>query len=174
MVVAPLTTLASTLQPFCWTIEKEAAFTLLASLFTSALTWPIQTQTTNSLERLTSQHPSLAEEKYDVGTQELLTVVFALQEWRHWLVKSVQLFVVWTVHKNLTYLCIAKQLNLWQVQWVLFLGHINFTLTYQPSSRNVKVNALSHQFSQDPSNSDPDPIPLVYCWHNSWLVEARV
>lgn len=39
-----------------------------------------------------------------MGNWELLAVVLALQEWRHWLEGSEQPFVVWTDHKNLSYL----------------------------------------------------------------------
>ena len=57
------------------------------------------------------QHPcayfyrqlSPGERNYDVGTRELLAVVLALQEWRHWLEGSTHAFVVWSNHKNLSY-----------------------------------------------------------------------
>ncbi|KAI3356936.1 hypothetical protein L3Q82_003577 [Scortum barcoo] len=42
---------------------------------------------------------------------ELLAVVLALQEWRHWLEGAEQPFLVWTDHKNLAYLRSAKRLN---------------------------------------------------------------
>lgn len=41
----------------------------------------------------------------------LLAVVLTLQEWRHWLEGSAQPFLIWTHHKNLSYLRIAKKLN---------------------------------------------------------------
>lgn len=58
-----------------------------------------------------SQRLSPAERNYDVGNRELLAVVLALQEWRHWLEGSEQPFVVWTDHKNLSYLQSVKRLN---------------------------------------------------------------
>lgn len=54
---------------------------------------------------------SPAEWNYDVGNNELLAMVLVLQEWRHWLEVTTQPFVVWTDHKNLTYLWNAKRLN---------------------------------------------------------------
>lgn len=36
---------------------------------------------------------TLAEQNYDVCNREILAVVLALQEWRHWLERSAQLFV---------------------------------------------------------------------------------
>lgn len=41
-----------------------------------------------------------AEVNYDVGNQELLAVVLALQEWCHWLEGPALPFVVWTDHKK--------------------------------------------------------------------------
>lgn len=45
-----------------------------------------------------------AERNYDVADWELLAVKMALEEWRHWLESSKQPFVVWTDHKNLSYI----------------------------------------------------------------------
>ena len=91
-----------------------------------------------------------AERNYDVGNQELLAVL-ALQEWRHWLEGAVHPFIVWTDHKNLSYLRSARRLNPCQARWALFLSRFNFTLTYQPGPKNVK-NSFSHQFT--PTNTD--------------------
>ena len=54
---------------------------------------------------------SPAERNYDVGNRELLAVVLALEEWRHWLEGAEIPFVVWTDHKNLAYLQQANRLN---------------------------------------------------------------
>lgn len=60
--------------------------------------------------RLTS-----TERNYDVGKQDLLVVKLALEEWRHWLEETEEPFVVWTDHKNLSYVQSAKRLNSRQV-----------------------------------------------------------
>ncbi|XP_077386525.1 uncharacterized protein LOC144024231 [Festucalex cinctus] len=49
-----------------------------------------------------------AEVNYDVGNRELLAIVTALQEWRHWLEGTSELFVVYTDHRNLEYLRAVK------------------------------------------------------------------
>ena len=41
--------------------------------------------------------------------QELLAVVLALQDWRHWLEGAAESFLVWIDHKNLDYLRGAKR-----------------------------------------------------------------
>ncbi|KAI3356920.1 hypothetical protein L3Q82_003348 [Scortum barcoo] len=138
-VAAPLTCLTSTTKPFLWTPEAERAFTLLKSLFTSApilshpdpsLQFIVEVDASETgIGAVLSQrcpvdqkvHPCAffsrlnrltpAERNYDVGNRELLAVVLALQEWRHWLEGAEQPFLVWTDHKNLAYLrsCKAPQ-----------------------------------------------------------------
>ena len=129
-LAAPLTTLTSTSTPFHWTLEAEAAFLELKLCFTSApgLTQPdpelqfiVELDTSDSgvgavlAQRSPSDqkvHPcaffsyklSPAERNFDIGTQELLAVKLAHEEWRHWLEGSVPPFIVWTDHKNLSYI----------------------------------------------------------------------
>ncbi|KAJ7997424.1 hypothetical protein DPEC_G00228830 [Dallia pectoralis] len=58
-----------------------------------------------------SRKLSAAEQNYDVGDRELLAVVRALTEWRHWLEGAKHPFVVWTDHRNLEYIRAARRLN---------------------------------------------------------------
>lgn len=90
---------------------------------------------------------SPAEKNYDVGNRELLAIKLSLEKWRHWLEGAEQQFIVWTDHKNLSYIQTAKRLNARKARWALFFSRFNFTLTYRPGSRNVKPDALSRQFS---------------------------
>lgn len=121
---------------------------------------------------------SPAEQNYDVGNQELLAVVLALEEWRHWLEGSQHPFLVWTDHKNFAYLQSAKTLNSRQARWSLFLGRFNFTLTYRPGSHNQKPDALSRQSDKDTLSTAPEPILPVSCivaaavWDIETLVKA--
>lgn len=91
--------------------------------------------------------------------------MLALQEWRHWLEGVQHPFTVWTDHKNLSYLCTARGLNPRQSHWALILGRFNFTLFYRPRSRNIKLDALSHQFSPlTMRTSDRRPFYPVLVW----------
>ena len=100
---------------------------------------------------------------YDVGNRELLAVVLALQEWRHWLEGSTFPFIVWTDHKNLSYLRSARRLNSRQARLALFLGRFNFSLTYRPGSRNTKPDALSRQFALQEGETDGETILPSKC-----------
>lgn len=98
---------------------------------------------------------------YDMSNRELLALVLALQEWRHWLEKScgllqtTRLVVVWTDHKNLAFIQSARCLKSRQPRWALFLGRLRFTLMYRPESKNIKPHALSCQFAVDQPTADP-------------------
>ena len=88
-----------------------------------------------------------------MGNRELLAVVLALQEWRHWLEGAEHPFLVWTDHRNLAYLQTARRLNSCQARWSLFLERFRFTLTYRPGSKNGKADALSRQFDSSEAQS---------------------
>lgn len=123
-----------------------------------------------------SRKLSPAERNYDVGNRELLAVVLALEEWRHWLEGADQPFIVWTDHRNLTYLQLAKRLNPRQTRWALFLGRFNFTLSYRPGSCNVKPDALSRIYTAEEGNAEPASIlpPSCLVAAVTWEIEAEV
>ncbi len=94
-----------------------------------------------------SHRLSPAERNYDVGNRELLAIRLALGEWCHWLEGAAQPFVVWTDHRNLTYIRSAKRLNARQAQWALFFGRFDFTISYRPRSKNTKPDTYSARWS---------------------------
>lgn len=56
-----------------------------------------------------SRRLTAAERNYDIGNRELLAVKVALEEWRHWLERVKHPFLIWTDHRNLTYIREAKR-----------------------------------------------------------------
>ena len=183
-IAAPLTHLTSTQRPFIWTPSAEAAFSALKKHFATApvLLHPdpsrpfivevdasevgvgaVLSQRSAKDQKL---HPcaffsrrfSSAEENYDIGNRELLAVVAAFEEWRHWLEGVEEPTVVWSDHKNLTFIRAAKRLNSRQARWAQFLDRFNYTLTYRPGSSNTKADALSRLHAPERSSSEPEPI----------------
>ena len=201
-IAAPLTALTSTSSPFCWNSAAEAAFIELKNRFVSApvlvhpdpeLQFVVEVDASDTgLGGVLSQrsptdnklHPCAffsrkldpAERNYDVGNKELLAVKEALEEWRHLLEGAVQPFIVWTDHKNLSYIRSAKRLNSRQARWALFFGRFNFSLTYRPGSQNTRADALSRQHSVEESDADPEPILPSTCILAAvtWEIESRV
>ena len=98
-----------------------------------------------------------------MGNRELLAVKMALEEWRHWLERAEQPFLVWTDHKNLEYLHTAKHLNSRQARWALLFTRFNFTISYRPGSKNVKPDALSRLYSSSATPSVSETILPTSC-----------
>lgn len=165
--------MASTPSPLTWSPGADAAFKRLKALFTSA---PISQHSSPARHFvvevdalgsgtgaiLSQRHPSAhkfhpcafcvrrfspAESNYDVRNQEFFAVVLALQEWRHWLEGTQEPFLIWTDHKNLSYLHSSRRLNSHQAYCSLFLSRFSWTLSYRPGSRNGKPDDLSPLFS---------------------------
>ncbi len=183
-LASPLTALTSTKTAFRWSNAAEAAFTKLKGCFVSApiLIAPdpsrqfvvevdaseegvgaVLSQRSSSDDKVHpcaffSHHLSPAELNYDIGNRELLAVKLALEEWRHWLEGSGVPFIVWTDHKNLEYIKSAKRLNSRQARWALFFGHLDFSISYCPRSKNIKPDALSCIFDHSERPSSPEPI----------------
>lgn len=52
-----------------------------------------------------------AESNYEILDKELRAIKTAFEEWQHYLKRAHHLVQVFTIHKNLEYLCRAKVLN---------------------------------------------------------------
>ena len=65
------------------------------------------------------QHPcafiskmfSPTERNYEIYNRELLAIIQALEEWRHYIQGSPHITVIFSNHKNLTYFQEARKLN---------------------------------------------------------------
>ncbi len=183
-VAAPLTALTSTKSLYAWSNAAQEAFDRLKGLFSSApiLITPdmsgqfivevdvssigvgaVLSQRSSQDDRV---HPcaffshrlSPAERNYDVGNRELLAIRLALGEWRHWLEGAAQPFIVWTDHRNLTYIRSAKRLNARQARWALFFERFDFAISYRHGSKNTKPDALSRQFDSSEDDSVTETI----------------
>ena len=74
---------------------------------------------------------------------ELVAVVFALKQWRHYLygVKCE----VYTDHRSLQYFFTQKDLNLRQRRWMELLKDYDITILYHSGKANVVEDALSRK-----------------------------
>ena len=60
-----------------------------------------------------------AELNYDIYNKGLLAIMYALKEWRPYLLHAREMFEIWTDHKNLSYFRKAQDLNSHQACWYL-------------------------------------------------------
>jgi len=58
-----------------------------------------------------SKSLSSMERNYEIHDKEMLAIIHALEEWRHFLEGATHPVEIWTDHKNLKYFMTAKKLN---------------------------------------------------------------
>ena len=91
----------------------------------------------------------------------MLAIIWALEEWQHFLEGTPCQFEIWTDHKNLEYFCTSKKLNQRQARWSLHLSQFDFTLHHHPRSSMGKSNALSWHSDQGSGSRDNADITLL-------------
>jgi len=69
-----------------------------------------------------SKSLSSVEWNYEIHDKEMLAIICALEEWRHFLEGATHPVEIWTDHKNLEYFMTAKKLNCRQARWSLHLA----------------------------------------------------
>jgi hypothetical protein len=75
-----------------------------------------------------------AQKRYHTTERELLAVVSALKEWRHYLDRP---FTVVTDHNPLTFFATKKDLSGRQARWSEYMARFDFTWEYRPGRNNV-------------------------------------
>src|SRR5947199_4853564 len=156
--------------PFIWDKSSQDAFDLLKQKFTSAPvlivfdpTKPIYMETDASdyalgvcLNQKDDQgrlHPvaflsrkfTPAELNYQIHDKELMAIVAACEEWRHYLEGARFPITVYTDHKNLVYFMTTKALNRRQVRWWETLSPYDLHIVYRAGKDNIRADAISRR-----------------------------
>ena len=102
------------------------------------------------------------ERNYEIYDRELLGVIHALEEWRHYIQGSGHTTIVLTDHQNLTYFKSAQKLNRRQAQWALYLSEFDLKLIHTPGMKMIQSDALSRRpdYIPDEDNDNMDRILL--------------
>ena len=108
-----------------------------------------------------SKSLSEVERNYEIHDKEMLAIIRAMEEWRHFLEDSELGFEVWTDHKNLEYFQTAKKLNRRQARWSLFLARFDFVLHHQPGRSMGKPDALSRRADHGTGSDNNSNITLL-------------
>ena len=84
-----------------------------------------------------------ADRNYENHDKELLAILEAFQEWKHYLLGADEAVTVYTDHQNLQYFLTTKVWNPRQIRWVQWMANFNFKIVYRPGSRRGKPDALN-------------------------------
>jgi transposase InsO family protein len=77
-----------------------------------------------------------AERNYAAGDAEMLAIVEAFKQWRHYLEGAAQAITVVTDHANLRSFMTTKELNRRHARWAERLAAFNFTIVYRQGRLN--------------------------------------
>jgi hypothetical protein len=80
---------------------------------------------------------------YNIYNKELLTIITVLKEWRVFLQRTIEPFIIKTDYKNLMEFLTTKKLNQRQVKWAEILIKYYFEIEYIKGIDNIKVDILS-------------------------------
>ena len=108
-----------------------------------------------------SKSLNAVERNYEIHDKEMLAIIRALEEWRHYLEGARHKFEVHTDHKNLEYFRTAKKLNRRQARWSLYLANFDFSLHHRPGRTMGKPDALSRRADHGSGTDDNDNIVLL-------------
>ena len=86
-----------------------------------------------------------AERNYKIHHKELLAILEAFHDWKHYLLGADEPVTVYTNYQNLQYFLMTKQWNPGQIGWAQWLAKLNFKLVYRPGSWGGKTDALSRR-----------------------------
>jgi transposase InsO family protein len=169
-IAIPLTNLTKKDQEFRWTPEANASFEEIKKrlleepiLVNADPEKPYEVETDASDWALGGQlgqrdeqgrlHPVAFYSKklhgpelnYAIHDKELMAIIEAFKEWKHYLSGAAHKVKVYTDHKNLTSFTTTKDLNKRQIRWHEFLTDFNFEIIYRKGSENGRADALSRR-----------------------------
>jgi hypothetical protein len=93
---------------------------------------------------------------YEIHDKEMLAIVRALEEWRHFLEGAAHSVEIWTDHRNLEFFRKSQKLNRRQARWSLYLSRFDFELHHQPGRLMGRPDALSRRPDHGVSTDNED------------------
>jgi hypothetical protein len=82
---------------------------------------------------------------YQIHDKELMAIIEAFKEWKHYLMGAKHQIKVYTDHKNLAHFLTTKELNKRQIRWAEFLSEFDLEIIYRKGSENGRADALSRR-----------------------------
>ena len=121
-----------------------------------------------------SHSMSPKEQNYPIANKEMLSVIRALEIWRHYLEGAKHKFEVWNDHQNLQWFMMKQDLNRRQACWAQYLLRFNLKWLHKAGVNMGKANALSrcedHMIGIEDDNKGVLVIPPEHVRQNQVLI----
>lgn len=101
------------------------------------------------------------ERNYEIYDKELLAIMTALDEYRHYLMGAVHDVEIWTDHKNLEYFRKPQKVNRRQARWVSELANYHYTLHHKPGKMHTKPDLLSRRADHEKGERDNEDVVVL-------------
>jgi len=108
-----------------------------------------------------SQSMADAERNYEIYDKEMLAIIRALEDWRHYLEGLPLPFTIITDHQNLQFWRTTQNLTRRQARWSLYLSRFDFRLTHKPGTSNTQADPLSRISTHSVSDSHDNQNQIV-------------
>jgi hypothetical protein len=97
-----------------------------------------------------------SKKNYRIFNKELLAIVAAIKEWRHYLEGNTHRLkaIVYTNHQYLESFMQTKKLTQRQACWAETLGCFDFEIVFCPGHHLLRLDTLSHQPNLAPETED--------------------
>jgi hypothetical protein len=193
-----LNTLLRKNQKFQWTEECQNAFDDLKQMFTEGpvLRMPepirafqIEADTSKFASRAVltqedsngARHPiafisktfNNTEQWYEIYDRELLAIMQALREWRHYLHGNPHPTTIYSDHRNLQYFREPHKLKDRQQRWIPELAKYNYELLHLPGHCMTQADALSRRPDHLP-NKEEESVEHILLPDNVFVKALRL
>lgn len=91
----------------------------------------------------------------------MLAIIWALEEWRHFLEGTSQVIDIHTDYKNIEYFMAVRNLNCRQARWSVYLACFDFTLRHVSSKSMGKPDGLSRHSDHGTGKEDKKGVTLL-------------
>jgi RNase H-like domain found in reverse transcriptase/Integrase zinc binding domain len=91
---------------------------------------------------------------YDTGDRELLAIVRALKEWRHYIQRSGHTTIVLSDHDNLRHFKVPQTIGRQMARWTLYLSKFDIKQVHIPGKKNIQADSLLWRPDLCPQGTD--------------------
>jgi hypothetical protein len=98
---------------------------------------------------------------YDTGDRELLAIVWALKEWRHYIQGSGHTTIVLSDHDNLRHFKVPQTIGQQMARWTLYLSEFDIKLVHIPGKENIQADSLSRRPDLCPQGTDNEDVVVL-------------